>query len=560
MNFKHLFLVLVVVGAVFLPSLGGSFVNWDDYDLVLGNGLVTAKPFSNFPHLFTTHLNGRYYPLALLTYQIEHYFFGFDPIIFHLTNLFLHLTNVALLFYLLSLLSVPFFIAGLTALLFGIHPLQVESVAWIASRKDVLFALFYLAAIIFYFQSKTAPKPKNAYIFSIGLFVLSLFSKSSAATLPAILLLIDYYRTGKITRDDVRNKIPFFLLALAHGLLTFYFLKGMMPANQDYGLGRAFLLSNFALVLYIFKLIFPFHLSCIYPLPVSAQDLYNPVVWSASLSAVLVLYLFWRSQVNRSVKIGMLFFVLAIFPTLHFFTINNAIIFERFVYLPSIGIFLLMAAGYDYFYRKNWLQGKLWLKGLGFAYVLFLGISSWSRCWVWQNSEALWTDAIAKYPNCAVGYFNRGSYYVEQNRMSEAFQDLERGQGVDPQDPRGDLQMAYLYQKVGNLYAALEDYSRALASRLISRPDKVKAYNNRGNLLADKGRTDEALKDYSQAIGIDPQSLLAYLNRGMIYVQRQEWSQALADFNAALKIQPDFPFAVQEKEFILKKISSQQKH
>lgn len=545
--------VIVITWLLYLPCLSNAFVNWDDDSFLLDNPLVREKPFSNILEIFTTHQMGRYYPLMFVSFQIEYYFFKLQPLAYHLTNIILHLLNVTLVFYLLLYLSIDPKVAIFTTLLFGIHPLQVEAVAWVSSRKDVLFAFFYLCAVLTYAMSRRIPKhQKNFYTASIVFFALGLFAKVSAVTLPFTLLVLDYYKQGRLGLNDFKSKTPYFFMALVYSLVILYFLEAAraFPASRSYALSDAFLLSNFALLIYLAKLIFPFHLSCIYPLPDKLNGFYLPLVYMASVVVLLIFYAVLRRKTGRYTKLCFIFFFITIFPALHFLKINNGLVFERFVYLPSIGIFLMISAGYNFLQRRNPARRSL-LKGAGIAYLIFLGVFSWMRGHVWQNSETLWTDAIKKFSTSPNAYVNRSVYLSSHGRYDEAFADVHKAIRLDPKNFIAYLRRAELHQKEGNNEAALADYTRALELPFPYVWCAITAYNNRGNLFFDKGKNDLAISDYNKVLQLDPGNLFALLNRGTVYYKTKEWKSALEDFDTVLTLSPHHPFAEKMKRLIL---------
>src|SRR6266571_3392951 len=273
-SFKRtvLFLAVTLVLTVlsFSPSLDNGFTNWDDPGYVLENYSIRDLSQKNVANVFTSYLQGNYHPLTVLSYAVEYKFFQLDPKIYHITNLLLHVLNTTFVFWLIRLLTGRLETAAITAVLFGIHPLHVESVAWISERKDVLFSLFYLGSLISYVLSLTKVQDRVRYlIMSLVLFILSLLSKGVAVTLPLVLLLIDYYFKRTFTKKIFIEKIPFFLLSIGFGVIAILAQKseGAIQTMTTYPFYDRLLIASYGIVTYLFKIFVPQQLSAFYPYP-----------------------------------------------------------------------------------------------------------------------------------------------------------------------------------------------------------------------------------------------------------------------------------------------------
>ena len=272
--FLYPLVITVVVFLAFFPSLDNAFVNWDDPVYLEGNPTIQSLSPANIKMMFTGFVNGNYHPLTMFTFALEHSWAGFNPKIYHLTNLLLHLANVNLAFIFIFLMTGNLFVAGLTALLFGIHPMRVESVAWVTERKDVLFVFFYLAGLILYqryLSSALSQKRLIFYSIIMILFILSVLSKPSAVTFPLALLLLDYWGARKFDKYVLLEKIPFFIISAFFVFIAFYanatpFTSHLPPPLQFHFTERILLVGH-AIGLYLTKLIWPFKLSAYYSYP-----------------------------------------------------------------------------------------------------------------------------------------------------------------------------------------------------------------------------------------------------------------------------------------------------
>ena len=269
-NFKIIILIgliLIIAFASFSPCLRNSFVNWDDNGYVSDN--TTLKPFSlsSVKIIFTSFNLGHYHPLTMLSYALEYQFFKLNPFGYHLDNLILHLLNCLLVFWLIFILSENIFISFLTAVLFGIHPLQVESVAWISERKNLLYAFFFLSAMLAYVFYIKSNRELKYYFLGLVLFIFSLLAKSMAVTLPLVLLLVDYFLNRKVGKAMFLDKIPFFILSLVFGIIAIFgvYSSGALRHENSYGLASILIVAAHGVVFYLSKIFLPLKLSCLYP-------------------------------------------------------------------------------------------------------------------------------------------------------------------------------------------------------------------------------------------------------------------------------------------------------
>ncbi len=547
--------ILLIAIFTFLPCLDNLFTNWDDPEYVLGNSLLHNLSFENIKAIFTMHLTGKYHPLTILSFAVEYHFFGLLPFLYHLDNLFLHLFNIILVFLFVRKLFQDQNLALLTALLFGIHPLHVEPVAWVVGRKDVLFTACYLGSLLSYLSGfgGSNGRPRAGYEFywlSLLLFLAAMLSKAMAVSLPVILLLIDFHTRGRLSLKNILQKIPFFILAIALSLITLSSEKSSsaFSATALYAPLWRIPLSAHALLVYLGKGILPLRLSAFYPLPTKPSDL----IAASIVAAMLFFILYLLALKERLLKFALLFFLLTIGPALHLVEINDSAAYDRFFYLPSIGVFLVVGKFFInrfYIVLRQWnakpetkLSKSLLMKmirqrtacALIFVYVAILIAISYNRCLVWKNSESLWQDVIHNYPDAAVAYGNLAASYMEQGKNAQAFQALQKAINLAPN-------YALAYYNLGNLLAQKGRYQEALKvynRSIVLDPQYLNAYNNRGNMYVFMRDYDLALADYDQVIILNPNHLEAHLNRGIVYYVQRKFAAALTDFKKALALDP----------------------
>ena len=513
MNRSVLIVVLVLATFFFYSSaLDNGFTNWDDPKYLTQNKRVQVLSFESIADLFTRTKIGyhHYIPLTLLSFAIENHFFGLDPKIFILNNILLHCVNVLLVLWFVFLLLKRFDIAFMTAALFAVHPVHVESVAWIVERKDVLYTLFYLGSIIsFIYSAKREQKKNSFYSLSLLLFLFSLFSKPAAVTLPIVLLLIDLYFHGDIYVFDWKkmagalfNKIPFFILSGIFVLIAFGQQK---PGLFDiYSRLEHIMIGSYGFMFYVVKLIMPSGLSCFYPVPAKINNSL-PILFSIA-PAVLVAAVFSLAFVfrkKRELLFGLLFYCVTI-SLVTFFGASTALASDRYTYVPSIGVFLIASYLVCHLVSHESIKNmavRLSLKFLISCFFVVLAIMTFDRCKIWENGITLWSDVISKYDNVIEAYVNRGNEYGRNKEY--------------------DL--------------ALEDYKKALELE----PSNLTALTSRGYLFYLMGFYDRAIDDYTKAISAYPQYVPAYLNRSLAYERIGEFRGAVDDLMKARMIDPN---------------------
>lgn len=507
-NFKHssiifaLLAVLAITYISFYPSLCNGFVNWDDPMYVTGNKLVQELSWRNVKTIFTSiHSINNYHPLALLSYAVEYRLFGIDNAFFyHATNLILHLVNVLLVFWLIYLLSDSALVAFITALLFGIHPMHVESVAWISERRDVLYTAFFIGSLISYLYY-TRNGHRRHYDLSLILFVMSCMSKAMAVTLPAILILMDYLKHRKIDKNSLFEKAPYFVIALAFSVFfaLAWGLIGQAGANQFRHLTENFYFGLYNILFYLGKLFAPVRLSNFYPYPSSPVYSVKQLSFIIPTSLLFFALVAFSMRFTRKVFFGAFFFFVAILPVLTHFSAGpfvSVIVADRYTYVPYIGLFYMAAEGFNWLYTKKTGYRAL-LVIFSFGVIIFFSALTWQRCHVWKNSISLWSDALN----------NHADYFA--------------------------------YSGLGSGYDAAGDYDKALVQynhAIQLRPDYGKIYYNRGLVLGRKGDHDAAIKDFNMAIKLNPGLPPAYYARSKAYFYTKQYKESMKDLKKAQEL------------------------
>ncbi|MFH0865789.1 MAG: tetratricopeptide repeat protein [Bacteroidota bacterium] len=586
-NKLYILIPLFLTIIVYSGSLNNGWIkNWDDGGYVTevgSNNSLSAKNIhkltgENLNNVFTTFYKGNYHPLTTLFYAFEYRAVGDSPFLYHLINLLIHLINVYLVFIFLKLLTKRVEIAAITAALFGIHPMHVESVAWVSELKDVMYTFFFLISMIQYFYYFTRKEKKTKYYtFSLIALVLSLLSKSAAVTLPVVLLLIDYYFGRKWAWKIIYEKIPFFLASIIFGL-TAIFSQGSAKAIQDldplYSIPERLLLACGASFTYIWKLFVPVDLSAMYPYPDRIGG-FLPVIFYVAPAVVLLIVglVYYSRKFNRDIIFGSLFFIITISLVLQLLPVGGALLAERYTYIPYIGFFLIIGKGYVFSQEGQSSFAKSIRKV--YPVVLIAGTIVWSvmafqRIATWKDGKVLFTDVIKKYPNLPFAYNNRGYFnfsfgeeyykdvfkkagYMDAKSMAydSALADYNKCITIDSTFHRGLSNRGVLYynlaenakkngtitdQKVlDSIYnLAAVDFTKAL--KLSS--DNTDALIGRANTYSTLKEFRLSLPDYNEYIKRVPDDKKAYLWRGTAHYNVGDYEPAFNDFNNSVQMDP----------------------
>ncbi len=492
--------ILLITFLAFVPSLRSGFL-WDDEAYIQNNLLIRSL---NLKEIFSQLVGGNYHPLTILVLAIQYHFYGLHESGYHTLNLLLHLANVVLVFYTISLLTKKNYVALVVALLFGIHPLHVESVAWAIELKDVLYTFFFLLSYIFYIKYSTH-KHLKYYLVALLLFLLSMLSKAMAASLPVVLVLTDYFMGRKFTWKTLLEKVPFFLIAIAIGLVAVMAQKHS-GAIQDFSftLPQRFVFACYGFVSYLHKFLLPIQLSAFYPYPIKTSGTI-PLQYYLYVIALIVLIAatIYSLRFSKKVLFGIGFFTITILLVLQILPVGGAIIADRYTYVASIGIFFLFAEGLYFLWNKNYKIVSIVILA-GFS--IFFIITTHERCKIWNNKTDFWNDMISKYQTIPEAYYSRGVVLFDEKKFDQAMPDFDKTIELNP--------------------------------------NYVQAYINRGDIYLYANKFEEALADFNKAIQLRPDFELGYYNRGVVFYNQKKYKEALIDYNKAITLKPDYAQAI----------------
>jgi len=530
--FGALAIIILVSFIAYFPVLQNNFQEaWDDTSYIRDNPLIYSF---NLKEIFSKYVMGNYHPLTMVTLSTEYHLFGLNATAFHAVNLIFHLLNVILVFYAVFLLTDKGGVALIASLLFGVHPIHVESVAWAAELKDLQYTFFFLASYIYYLKYLKDPQ-KKFYFFAILLFVASLLSKAMAASLPLVLLLTDYFKGRKINTKTLLEKAPFFVLSLIFGVLAVIAQHSseFLLDETYFTFPQRIVFACYGFITYLVKLLLPLNLSAYYPYPSSSGSIpfyfYAYVLIFIGLVAAIV----YSLRFTKKIIFGIGFFAITVFLVLQLLPIGGAVMADRYAYIPSIGIFYLASEGLN----ELWTGKFKWLAILLLSgFTLFFSVATHSRSFVWKNDMTLWDDVISKYQTVALAYYNRGLEYMNENKMDQALTDYNKAIELKPNYTEAYVNRGNIMRGNQKNVDALNDYNKALAVN----PNFSKAYFNRGILYMNEQRFEESLSDFSKAIELNPRYYKAYSNRGNVLYSIKRYEEAIAEFSKAIELNPDY--------------------
>jgi len=539
-------LALTTLSAVAYHNIfSNSFVNWDDPHLIINNKLIRSIDLVNIFKEF--HLI--YPPLNVLSHAIDYHFWKLNPWGYHLTNLSLQILNTILIFIIFNLIFQNMRIALFTGLLFAVHPIHVESVTWLSSRKDVLSMFFFLLSFLFYVKNTKASR-KVAHIYFMGsaiFFTFSLLSKLTTVTLPFILILYDFLIDGKRCWNKIiLNKIPFFIIIGIIFTIGFS-LRPIGEVTKNY-LGGSFYLTMLTMITviveYMAMLLLPVNLNANYTVSIK-KSLFEPKVLFSVSILILVFWIMIKSY-KRSKLITFCFawFFITLLPVCNIIPITILPKADRYLYLPSIGFCLLFAF---FLVKIASLNIKLPRKFFSLFSILILvttvtiyTVTCIKRNTIWRNSLSLWQDVIKKSPNNYHAHNNLGIAYAKEGLLNKAISEYKQAIRINPAFAyaHNNLGMAYAHQ--GKYSSAIKEYKKAIELGL-NGIYAASVYINLGNLYKTQGRYKEALKAYKKALELNPLYLdnsEILCNLAEVYRYRGLLSEAIAMYEKALEANP----------------------
>jgi tetratricopeptide (TPR) repeat protein len=542
--FVCLALVLVTC-AVYWPVHANDFVNYDDNTYITENEHVLHG--LNWPDIkwaFTTAHGGYAHPVTWIAHQLDYQVFGAWAGGHHLMNLAIHVANTLLLFLLFWRLTPHLWPCAFVAILFSIHPLHVESVAWIAERKDVLSGLFFLLTLHAYAAFATTRQVRH-YVVALCLFVLGILSKPMLVTVPFVLLLFDYWPLGRMTfhrseRDAasqpgvgrlILEKIPFALVAGAWSILTFLLQKEAgVVGQQELPLRIGNAIVSYAT--YLWNTFWPLDLAVFYPYP-AALRWETVLVAAAFLTLVSVLCIIRRKN-SPYLLAGWFWYLGMLAPVIGVIQAGAQAHADRYTYLPQIGIWFGLSWEIAAL-TKSWSIRRQLLSVTAAIVIALLMVRTWNQTAVWRDSESLWTNALAVSSDSLVVHYNLGHVVGQKGRYDEAIHHFTEALRIQPDYFDALLNLGITLYDQGKAAEAIRYFHQALEVK----PDSAKAHMQLALALVKQRKGDEALQEFYKAQELDPNQPLIRVNLGLMLAHAGKLSEAAAQLTEALRLDPN---------------------
>lgn len=557
--FIYLFAIVAVSYFAYLNTFSGEILSWDDLDFTLDNPDVREFRLKRF---FTSFYRGNYVPLTMISFAIDYWVSGKDELMYHFSNITLHALNACLVFVLFSKVQGRVPVAFLIALLFAVHPMQTESVAWISERKNVLCGVFYLSALICYMNYLQRPSYRY-YTFVFLFYVLALFSKGMAISLPLTLFALDLWAGRPLIRKTIIEKAPFFLTAFVFGIVAIkaQAFSGFLKSDYDYNFIQKTLFSGQAFGLYVLKLIVPVRQSALYVYPKSLEAgkaLAGLVFFVSTLVWMVHSYM----KKNYLLAGHLLFFIANLIFILQFIQLGAVLIAEHYVYIACLGLFFPLSKSLDAL-----VKNKTAFFGIGGALILALAFTTHERNKTWQNGFTFWQDILDQHPGSYVALSSMGAEYMLKGNTQKALELIDASLKANPNYFRGYYNRGLLFARTNKypeaiadftkaaemknyyraytaratVYYTIKDYPHAIADGLLvynAEPHNAQINLTLGNCYNELNQLDKALFFYDNAVSLKKNEADLYFKRAIVKGKMQHFEDCFSDLEVATSLEP----------------------
>jgi tetratricopeptide (TPR) repeat protein len=498
--------LVTITWAVFGQTLGHDFVNYDDNKYVYENANVAhGLTVSGMRWAFSHFDNDNWHPLTSISHMVDCQLFGLKPGGHHFTNLLLHIVAAVLLFFALNQMTNALWRSAFVAAIFAIHPLHVESVAWIAERKDVLSAVFFMLTLGAYAWYARQPSLARYLVVAI-IFACGLMSKAMLVTLPIVLLFLDYWPLNRFRKSTVANlvleKIPLLLLSSLSSALTLRAQQTWEIRLDELSLWWRIANAASACVVYIWQMLWPVHLAVIYPHE-EKLPLWQTIGAIALLLSISVSVFLLRKS-RPYLAIGWGWYLIMLLPVIGLIKVGALAHADRYTYLPQIGLYLAGTWGIVDLTR-SWSRARAILALAAAAVIILFAWHSWIQTSFWRDSETLWRQTLATTKYNDLAHFTLAEFLSKHQRVEEAIMEYQTGLSIDPKNSDAETNLA--------------------------------------NLLLERGRTEEAVIYYGKVVRLEPASALAHYNFAIGLHRLGRLPAAIAHYKEALRLEPGNPDA-----------------
>jgi protein O-mannosyl-transferase len=574
---KHILLIYLLLTAVSITAFWQlnhcDFINYDDPTYVtenihIRNGVTTEA----IRWVCTAGYAANWHPLTWMSHMLDVQLFGLNPRWHHLTNLLFHIANTLLLFFVFHRMTKETWKSAFVAALFALHPLHVQSVAWVSERKDVLSTFFWMLTMGAYIHYVEHPRLKN-YLAVLIFFALGLMAKPMLVTLPFVLLLLDYWPLQRVGlnfatppnsatapflfaalhgRTTIRlrvkklllEKLPLFAFAALSCIVTYVVQKkgGSVASFEVFPLGIRIANAFVSYIVYIAKMVWPDNLAVFYPHPGlwPLWQVLGAVFFLAAASLIVM------RTANRFpyLTVGWLWFLGTIVPVMGIVQVGGQAMADRYTYIPLIGLFIMSAWGIPELLKK-WRYRKEALFASSALILACLFVVTWTQVGYWRNSIILYDHALKVTSRNDTIHNNRGDAFCRLGNLRQAIPDFDKAVGINPENADAYYNRGVTYGKLGDNRRAIEDFDRSIEIN----PKRVEPYYNRGFAYGELGDQGQAIENFSMAIEIAPENADAYNSRGVSYGKLGNYRQAISDYDRTVEIDPGHARAFNNRGF-----------
>ncbi len=544
-------LVLVVATlAVFWQVRNHTFINYDDNDYVVDNPYVKGGlTLRSVIGAFTATYASNWHPLTWLSHMLDCQLYGLNPGGHHVTSLLFHITNTLLLFLVLRRMTGALWKSGFVAALFALHPLHVESVAWVAERKDVLSTFFWMLTMWAYVRYSKQPS-FSSYLLALLSFALGLLSKPMLVTLPFVMLLLDYWPLGRFQFGQgsghqnpplqrvsifylVMEKVPFFVLSGVSSFLAFFAQQrgGAVGSLKAYALETRMANALISYVRYIERMIWPNRLAVLYPFP---EGFHLWEIVGAILLLVCISGLVIRAgRRHPYLGVGWLWYLGTLVPVIGLVQVGIQATADRYTYVPLIGLFIMVAWGFPDL-LKAWQYRRIVLSVSAGLLLSVLMIVARLQVYHWENDITIFKHTLDTTSNNFLMHNNLGLTLANQGKVQEAISHYNEALRINPYFARAQCNLGVVLARQGKIEEAMMHYTKALQID----PNYAKAHCNLGVALIRQGKAEEAITHYKEALRIKPDYVEAHYNLGIVLIRQGEIEEAVAHYTEILRIDP----------------------
>lgn len=540
-------LLITLISVAYARVFTAGFMSWDDMDYVVKNSDIHGFEWEHIENWFTRFYIGNYHPITIFSYALDWAIGGKEPFIYHATSIVLHGLNALLVHRIVSTVTENHLVGVLTALLFAVHPCQTESVSWIAERKNVLYGLFFLLAILQYLQWLRFEKRR--YLLAVYvLAVASLLSKGTAVALPLALFAVDVWMgKSSFSRKMLLAKAPLFVLSLIFGLVAIKAQEqgDFLNLNPHENVWQMLSDACVAYWSYVFRLFFPIKLSVLYPN--AGQPVLLQFLSVVGIVSLIVLCFRLAKRKERILLGGILFFSANIIFLLQLIQFGKVLTADRYVYIPCIGLWVPVV-----FYLMKWLGARVrpaLATGLITAVCLLFTVQTFSRNTIWLSELNFWLAIVDTFPKSAVGHYSLGGVYMSTGEYDKALSSVDRALALDSANHRAWYNKALIYKNTGHTAEALQCLDKSIAIA-----NYAKALLTRAIMYESMGKVYEAYADCEQLVAQEPNNDRAHFLRGTLLEQMGKQSLALQAFDDAIRINEQVPMYFRQRGILLERM------